>query len=147
MLKISWSPTGTDTLSSNFVRPFSYSLQRCLYLTGPPDSTSGCQSALVDELGFSPSRYHHTMIHIAITRRWKIGLRGRSSETLVSHHHNQSTNGGSVYWRYATVSNWNTSKWFFRFPRRGVCTSLSSKSLRRVIVSEMLTASIIAMMM
>jgi hypothetical protein len=37
-------------------------------LTGPPDSTGGCQSALVDELGVSPSRYHHTMVHIAITR-------------------------------------------------------------------------------
>jgi hypothetical protein len=37
--------------------------------TGPPDSTGGCQSALVDKLRFSPSRYHHTMVHIAITRR------------------------------------------------------------------------------
>jgi hypothetical protein len=36
-------------------------------LTGPPDSTGGCQSALVDELGVSPSRYHHTVVHIAIT--------------------------------------------------------------------------------
>jgi hypothetical protein len=37
-------------------------------LTGPPDSTGGCQSALVDELGISPSRYHHTTVHIAFTR-------------------------------------------------------------------------------
>jgi hypothetical protein len=36
--------------------------------TGPPDSTGGVQSTLVDELGVSPSRYHDTMIHIAITR-------------------------------------------------------------------------------
>jgi hypothetical protein len=33
-------------------------------LTGPPDSTGGCQSALVDKLAVSPSRYHHTMVHI-----------------------------------------------------------------------------------
>jgi len=37
-----------------------------------PDSTGGCQSTLVDELGISPSRYHHTMVHIAITRGWTI---------------------------------------------------------------------------
>jgi hypothetical protein len=37
-------------------------------LTGPPDSTGDCKSALVDELGVSPSRYHHTMVHITITR-------------------------------------------------------------------------------
>jgi len=37
-------------------------------LTGPPDSTGGCQSALVDKLGVSPSRYHHIVIHIAIAR-------------------------------------------------------------------------------
>jgi hypothetical protein len=36
-------------------------------LTGPPDSTGGCQSALVDKLGVSPSGYHHTMVHITIT--------------------------------------------------------------------------------
>jgi hypothetical protein len=37
-------------------------------LTGPPDSTGGCQSTLVDKLGVSPSQYHHTMVHIAITQ-------------------------------------------------------------------------------
>jgi hypothetical protein len=37
-------------------------------LTGPSDSTGGCQSALVDKLGVSPSRYHHTMVHITINR-------------------------------------------------------------------------------
>jgi hypothetical protein len=37
-------------------------------LTGPPDSTGGCQSALVYKLGVSPSRYRHTMAHITITR-------------------------------------------------------------------------------
>jgi hypothetical protein len=30
-------------------------------MTGPPDSTCGCQSSLVDKLGVSPSRYHRTM--------------------------------------------------------------------------------------
>jgi hypothetical protein len=39
-------------------------------LTGSPGSTDGCQSALVDELGVSPSRYHHTTVHIAITKGW-----------------------------------------------------------------------------
>jgi hypothetical protein len=53
-------------------------------LTGAPDSTGGCQSALVDKLRVSPNRYHHAMVHIAVT--W-----GRSSETSVSLHHNQST--------------------------------------------------------
>jgi hypothetical protein len=56
-------------------------------LTGPPDSTGGCQSALVDELGVSPSRYHHAMIHIAITWGEQQARRGRSSETSVSPHH------------------------------------------------------------
>jgi hypothetical protein len=37
-------------------------------LTGLPESTGGCQNALVDKLGVSLSRYRHTMIHIAITR-------------------------------------------------------------------------------
>jgi hypothetical protein len=36
-------------------------------LTGPSDSTGGCQRALVHKLGVSPSRYHHTMVHIVIT--------------------------------------------------------------------------------
>jgi hypothetical protein len=34
-------------------------------LTGPPDSNGGCQSALVDELGFSLSQFRHTFVHIA----------------------------------------------------------------------------------
>jgi hypothetical protein len=34
-------------------------------LTGPPDSTGGCQIALVDKLGVSLRYYHHTMVHIA----------------------------------------------------------------------------------
>jgi hypothetical protein len=33
-------------------------------LTRLPDSTAGCQSALVDKLGVSLSQYHHTMVHI-----------------------------------------------------------------------------------
>jgi hypothetical protein len=33
--------------------------------TGQPDSTDGCQSALVDKLGVSFSQYYHTMVHIA----------------------------------------------------------------------------------
>jgi hypothetical protein len=37
-------------------------------LTGPPDSTVWCRSALVDKLGIIPSRYRHIMVHIAITR-------------------------------------------------------------------------------
>jgi hypothetical protein len=39
-------------------------------LTGPPDRTGGggCQSALVNKLGVIPRRYHHTMVHIAVTR-------------------------------------------------------------------------------
>jgi hypothetical protein len=45
-------------------RNVSEGCQRCL-LTGRPDSTGGCQSALVDKLGDSFSQYHHTMVHIA----------------------------------------------------------------------------------
>jgi hypothetical protein len=67
MLKISWSPTGTDRLNSHFLRPFSYSLQRCLCWQDR-QSTGGRQSALADKLGVSPSWYHHTMVHIKITR-------------------------------------------------------------------------------
>jgi hypothetical protein len=33
-------------------------------LAGQPDGTGGSQSALVEKLGVSPSRYHHTMVHI-----------------------------------------------------------------------------------
>jgi hypothetical protein len=38
-------------------------------LTGPPDSTGGCQSTLVDELDVSPNRYHQIIVDILITRR------------------------------------------------------------------------------
>jgi hypothetical protein len=35
-------------------------------LTGPPESTGGCQSALLEKLGVSLlSQYHHTVVHIA----------------------------------------------------------------------------------
>jgi hypothetical protein len=34
-------------------------------LTGLPENTGGCQSALVDKLGVSLSHYHHAMFHIA----------------------------------------------------------------------------------
>jgi hypothetical protein len=42
-------------------------------LTGLSYSTGGCQSTLVDKLGVSPSWYHHTMVHIAITWGWTTG--------------------------------------------------------------------------
>jgi hypothetical protein len=35
--------------------------------------TGDCQSALVDKLGGSRSRYHHTMVHIKIVQGWTIG--------------------------------------------------------------------------
>jgi hypothetical protein len=66
MLKISWSPTGTNRLNSHFLRPFSYSLPRCL-------CWQYSQSALVDKLGVSPSRYYHSMVHITITLGWTRG--------------------------------------------------------------------------
>jgi hypothetical protein len=71
-------------------------------LTGPLDSTGGCQSALVDKFGVSHSRYHHTMVHIAITRGWTIG---RSSETSVLLHHNQSTKTYGLEMRLHLCSN------------------------------------------
>jgi hypothetical protein len=40
-------------------------LPKMSLLTGPPESTGDCQSALVDKLGVSLNRYHHTMVHIA----------------------------------------------------------------------------------
>jgi hypothetical protein len=72
MLNISWSPTGTDRLNSHFLRPFSYLLQRYLCWQDR-QSTGGCQRALVDELGVSPNRCHHTMVHVAISRGWTTG--------------------------------------------------------------------------
>jgi hypothetical protein len=44
-----------------------------------------------DRLGVRPSRYHHTTVHIAVTRRWTTGQWGRSSETSVSLQYNKST--------------------------------------------------------
>jgi hypothetical protein len=68
-------------------------------LTGPPDSTGGCQSALVDELGFIPSQYHHTMgPHYKSPGDERKARRGRSSETSVSPRHNQSTNIPIQHW-------------------------------------------------
>jgi hypothetical protein len=61
-------------------------------LTRQPDSTGGCQTPLVNRLEVTPSRYHHTMVHIAITRDEHRARRDSSSETSVSPHHNQSTN-------------------------------------------------------
>jgi hypothetical protein len=58
MLKIPWSPSGTDRLNSHFLRPLSYSLQRCLCWQDR-QSTGGCQSALVDKLGVSPIKSYH----------------------------------------------------------------------------------------
>jgi hypothetical protein len=72
MLKISWSATGTDRLNSHFLRPFSYSLQRCLCWQDR-HSSGYCQSALVDKLGVSLSQYHHTEVHITITGERTIG--------------------------------------------------------------------------
>jgi hypothetical protein len=70
MLKITLSPTGTDTLNSHLSSPILLLAPEMSQLTGPPESrpTGGCQSALVDELGVSSSRYDHTIVHIAITR-------------------------------------------------------------------------------
>jgi hypothetical protein len=79
---------GDGQTKFSFLRPFSYSLQRCLCWQDRQTVLVACQSALVDKLGVCPSRYHHTMIHVAITRGWTIG---RSSETSVSPHHSQST--------------------------------------------------------
>jgi hypothetical protein len=63
-------------------------------LKGPPGSTGGRQSTLVDELGVNPSRYRHDEQKVR---------RGRSSETSVSPHHSQSTNILTVCgWCYRT---------------------------------------------
>jgi hypothetical protein len=42
-------------------------------LTGLPDSTFGCKSALVDKLGVSLSQYHHIVFHIADLLRMNNG--------------------------------------------------------------------------
>jgi hypothetical protein len=67
----------------SFPSPTSHSHHRCLgwqetsqywwlpemsLLTGPPDSTGGYQSALVDKLGVSLSQYHHPWSTLQITQ-------------------------------------------------------------------------------
>jgi hypothetical protein len=52
-------------------------------LTGLPDSTDGCQSALVDKLGVSLSQYHYTMFHIAN----HLGMNNRPVEAAVLRRH------------------------------------------------------------
>jgi hypothetical protein len=54
-----------DEYKFSFPSPILVLAPEVSLLTGPPDSTGGCQSSLVDELGVSSSRYHHTMVHIA----------------------------------------------------------------------------------
>jgi hypothetical protein len=48
-------------------------------IAGTPDSTGGCQSALVDKLGVSVSQYYHTMVHIA----YHPGMNNRRVEAAV----------------------------------------------------------------
>jgi hypothetical protein len=60
------SPTGTDRLNSFLCpSPTLLLVPEMYFLTGRPDSTGGCQCALVDEMGVTVSQYHHTMVHIA----------------------------------------------------------------------------------
>jgi hypothetical protein len=63
---------------------------RQFLLTGPPESTGGCQGALVDKLGVSPSRSRL----LTGPHRYHLGLvqqaQGRSVETTVSPHHNNN---------------------------------------------------------
>jgi hypothetical protein len=61
-------------------------------LTGRPDSTRGCQSALVDKLEVSPSQYHHPWSTSQSPGDKQKAHRGRISETSVSPHYSQSTN-------------------------------------------------------
>jgi hypothetical protein len=62
-------------------------------LTGPPDSTGGCQSALAVKLGVSPSQYHHPWSTSPVARVEQKARRGRSSETskLVTCHHGMAS--------------------------------------------------------
>jgi hypothetical protein len=60
-------------------------------LTGPPDSTGGSQSALVDKLGVNPNVIIHGPRRKSPGDEQK-ARRDRSSETSVSPHRNQSTN-------------------------------------------------------
>jgi hypothetical protein len=64
---------GDEYTKFSFPSPIHLLAPEMSLLTGSPDSTSGCQSALVDELGVRPNRYHHTMVYITITRGWTIG--------------------------------------------------------------------------
>jgi hypothetical protein len=79
MLKISRSPTGTDRLNSHFLRPFSYSLQRCLWWRPVKLGVSPCRSRLLT----GPHHYHPGIVQQA---------QGRSAETAVSPHHNNQYN-------------------------------------------------------
>jgi hypothetical protein len=65
---------GDEHTKFSFPQPILLLAPEMSLLTGPPDSTGGCQSVLVDMLGVSPSRYHHTVVHITITRGWIISL-------------------------------------------------------------------------
>jgi hypothetical protein len=61
--EISKSQWDEDTKFS-FPSPILLLVPEMALLTGPPDSTGGCHSVLVDELGVIPSQYHYTMVHI-----------------------------------------------------------------------------------
>jgi hypothetical protein len=52
----------SNRLNSHFLLPLAPDMSR---MAGLPDSTGGCQSALVDKLGVSLSHYHHAMVHMA----------------------------------------------------------------------------------
>jgi hypothetical protein len=59
-----------DLLKSHGDGQTKFSFPSSILLLAPDmsaDSTGGCQSALVDKFGVSPSRYHHTMVHITMT--------------------------------------------------------------------------------
>jgi hypothetical protein len=82
ILKNSWSPTGMDRLNFHFLPP---------YPTRSRDVSGDGQSALVDKLEVSSSRYRLPgphRYHSGIVQQAQV----RSSETAVSTHHNsQST--------------------------------------------------------
>jgi hypothetical protein len=59
---------GDGETKLSFPSPILLFVPEMSLLTGQPDSTGGCQSALVDNLGVSPNRYYHTIVHIINTR-------------------------------------------------------------------------------
>jgi hypothetical protein len=63
-----WSPEEMIPTKLSYPSPIILLATEMPLLTGPPDSTGGCQSALVNELGVIPSRYHHNTVHIEISR-------------------------------------------------------------------------------